>query len=63
VMEGCEVVHHGEFPLEGKYGVLQKCCAGYGEDNIINIEQQVYHICATLKDEQRRVALGLTPGR
>jgi hypothetical protein len=28
-MEGSEV-HHDEFSLEGKYGVLQKYCAGNG---------------------------------
>jgi hypothetical protein len=37
VMEGSEVLH-GDFPLEGRYGVLQKCCAGCGEDNAINVK-------------------------
>jgi hypothetical protein len=50
VMEGLEVLH-GEFPLEGRYGVLQKCCSGYGEDNAINIKQQIYRICAASEDE------------
>jgi hypothetical protein len=44
VMEGSEVLH-GKFSLEGRYGVLQKCCAGCGEDNVINVKQQVYRIC------------------
>jgi hypothetical protein len=43
MMEGSEVLH-GEFPLESRYGLLQKCYAGYGENNVINVEQQVYRI-------------------
>jgi hypothetical protein len=50
MMEGPKILC-GEFPLEGRYGPLQKCCAGGGEDNIINIKQQVYHICAVPEDE------------
>jgi hypothetical protein len=50
MMEGSEVLH-GEFPLEGRYGLLYKCCAGYGEDNVINVKQQVYRICAAPEDE------------
>jgi hypothetical protein len=34
-------VHHGEFLLEGKYGVLQERCAICSEHNVINIKQQV----------------------
>jgi hypothetical protein len=34
----------GEFLLEGRSGLLQKCCARCGEDNVINIKQQVYRI-------------------
>jgi hypothetical protein len=45
MMEGSDVLH-GEFPLEGRYGLLQKCYVGSGEDNVINIKQQVYRICA-----------------
>jgi hypothetical protein len=37
VMEGPEILH-GEFLLEGRYGLLQKCCAGSGEDIVINIK-------------------------
>jgi hypothetical protein len=37
VMEGSEVLH-GDFPLEGRYRVMQKCCVGCGEDNVINIK-------------------------
>jgi hypothetical protein len=44
-------VLHGEFSLERRYGVLQECCAGCGEYNIINIEQQVYRIGAVAEDE------------
>jgi hypothetical protein len=50
MMEWSEILL-GEFLLEGRYGLLQKCCAGCGEDNIINIKQQVYRIYATPKDE------------
>jgi hypothetical protein len=50
MMEGSEILH-GEFPLEGRYGPLQKCYARCGEDNIINVNQQVYHIYATPEDD------------
>jgi hypothetical protein len=43
MMEGPEILH-GEFLLEDIYGLLQKCCAGCGEDNVINIKQQLYRI-------------------
>jgi hypothetical protein len=43
MMEGPKILH-GEFSLEGRYGLLQKCCAGCGEYNAINIKQQVYRI-------------------
>jgi hypothetical protein len=29
---------HGEFLFEGRYGVLQECCARYDEYNVINIK-------------------------
>jgi hypothetical protein len=50
MMEGSEILHD-EFPPEGKYGLLQKCCAGCGDDNVINIKQQVYCIRATPEDK------------
>jgi hypothetical protein len=50
MMEGPEILHD-EFPLEGRYGMLQKCFAGYGEDNVINVKQQVYRIYVALEDE------------
>jgi hypothetical protein len=50
MMEGPEILHD-EFSLEGRHGLLQKGCAGGGEDNVINIKQQVYRICVTLEDE------------
>jgi hypothetical protein len=50
VMERSEVIHD-EFPLDDRYGVLQKCYVECGEDNIINIKQQVYRICVMAKDE------------
>jgi hypothetical protein len=52
-------VLHGEFPLEGRYGVLQECCARCSEHNVINIKQQVYCIGAVAEDEQGGVKLGL----
>jgi hypothetical protein len=52
-------VLHGEFPLEGKYGVLQERCARCGEHNVINIKQQVYRISAAAKYEHGGVGLGL----
>jgi hypothetical protein len=52
-------VLHGEFPLEGKYDVLQERCARCGEHNVINIKQQVYHIDVVAKDEQGGVGLGI----
>jgi hypothetical protein len=36
MMEGPEILH-SKFLLEGRYGLLQKCCAGSGEDNVINV--------------------------
>jgi hypothetical protein len=50
---------HDEFPLEGRYGVLQERCARCGEHNIINIKQQVYRIGAAMEDEQGGVGLVL----
>jgi hypothetical protein len=49
MMKGSEILR-GEFPLEGKYDLLQKYCAGCGEDNIITVKQYVYRICAALED-------------
>jgi hypothetical protein len=50
MMKGSKILH-GEFLLEDRYGLLQKCYAGCGEDNVINIKQQVYRIHVTPKDE------------
>jgi hypothetical protein len=50
MMEGSEVLH-GKFLLEGRYGLLQKCCTGCSENTVINVKQQVYRICAALEDE------------
>jgi hypothetical protein len=38
VVKRAEVLH-GEFPFEGRYGVLQEHCARCGEYNVINIKQ------------------------
>jgi hypothetical protein len=40
MMEGSKELH-GEFQLKSRYGLLQKCYAGYIEDNVINVKQQV----------------------
>jgi hypothetical protein len=46
-MEVLEVLHD-EFPLEGRYGVLQKCCAGCSEGNVINVKQtSILYLCCT----------------
>jgi hypothetical protein len=37
VVKRAEVLH-SEFPLEGRYGVLQERCARCGENNVINIK-------------------------
>jgi hypothetical protein len=50
MMEGSDILH-GEFSLEGRYDLLQKCYTGCSEENAINVKQQVYHICATPEDE------------
>jgi hypothetical protein len=50
MMEESEILH-GEFLLEGRYGLLQKCYAGGGEDNVTNVKQQIYRICAAPKDD------------
>jgi hypothetical protein len=46
-------VLRGEFPLEDRYGLLQKCCTGWGDDNVINVKQQIYHICAAPKTNKK----------
>jgi hypothetical protein len=50
---------HDEFPLEGRYGVLQKSCARCSEYKVIKIKKQVYFIDATAENEQGSVGLGL----
>jgi hypothetical protein len=50
IMEGPKIFHD-EFPLESRYGLSQKCCVGCGEDNVINVKQQVYRICAAPEDK------------
>jgi hypothetical protein len=52
-------VLHGEFPLKGRYGVLQERCARRGKYNVINIKQQIYLIGAAAEDEQGGVRPGL----
>jgi hypothetical protein len=52
-------VLQGEFPLEGRYGVMQEHCARCSEHNVINIKQQVHRISAAVEDKQRGVGLSL----
>jgi hypothetical protein len=52
-------VLHGEFPLEGRYGVLEERCARCSEHNVINIKQQIYRIGVLAEDEPGGVGFGL----
>jgi hypothetical protein len=56
-------VHHDEFLLESRYGVLQERCARCGEHNVINIKQQLYRISVAAEDEQGGVGLASTKPR
>jgi hypothetical protein len=50
IIEGPKIIRC-EFPLKSIYGLPQKCCTRCGEDNAINVKQQIYCICAAPKDE------------
>jgi hypothetical protein len=52
-------VLHGEFPLEGGYGVLRERRARCSEHNVININHQIYRIDAAEVDKQGGVELDL----
>jgi hypothetical protein len=58
VVEGVEVLH-GELLLESHSGMLEQLWAWGGEDDVINVEEQVRDVGATTIDEQRGVRLGL----
>jgi hypothetical protein len=55
MIEGLDILH-GEFPFEGRYGLLQKCCAGCSEDNVINITQHIYTISEPHRKTNKEVS-------
>jgi hypothetical protein len=58
VVERAEVLHY-ELLLESCSGTLEKLRARGGEDDVVNVEQQVSSVDAVTVDEQRGVRLGL----
>jgi hypothetical protein len=50
VMKLHEVLH-SILPLQGSGGAAQKLRTGCGQNNIINIKEQIYHVWAATKDE------------
>jgi hypothetical protein len=52
-------VHHRELLLESCSGMLEKLQARDGEDDVIDIEQQISSVGVATVDEQRGVRLGL----
>jgi hypothetical protein len=58
VVERAEVLHR-ELLLERCSGMLEKLQARGGEDDIVNVEQQVSSVGTAAVDEQRGVRLGL----
>jgi hypothetical protein len=58
VVERVEVLHR-ELLLESCSGMLEKLRARGGEDDVVDIEQQVSSVGTAMVDEQRGVRLGL----
>jgi hypothetical protein len=58
VVERAEVLQH-ELLLESCSGILEKLQARGGEDDVIDVEQQVSSVGAAMIDEQQGVRLGL----
>jgi hypothetical protein len=56
VMKWLEVLH-SKLSLQGSDGVAQKLQTGRGQNNIMNIKEQIYHVWAVMEDEERRVRL------
>jgi uncharacterized protein YqgV (UPF0045/DUF77 family) len=54
VMKRLEVLH-SKLPLQGSDGTAQKLRTGCGQNNIINIKEQIYHVWAATENEERRV--------
>jgi hypothetical protein len=57
-VERAEVLHH-ELLLESCSGTLEKLWARGGEDDVVDVEQQISSVGAAAVDEQRGVRLGL----
>jgi hypothetical protein len=53
-VEGAEVLHN-ELLLESCSGTLKKLRARGGEDDVVDLEQQVSSVGAAMVDEQRGV--------
>jgi hypothetical protein len=62
VAEGAEVLH-GELLLESCSGTLKQLQARSCEDDVIDVEEQVYNVSTATIDEQRGVRLGLHKAR
>jgi hypothetical protein len=58
VVERTEVLHC-ELLLESRSGTLEKLRARGGEDDVVDVEQQVSSVGAATVDKQRGVRLGL----
>jgi hypothetical protein len=52
-------VLHRELLLESCSGILEKLWARGGEDDVVDVEQEVSNVSASTVDEQRGVRLGL----
>jgi hypothetical protein len=50
-VERAEVLHH-ELLLESCSGTLEKLCARGGEDDVVDVEQQISSVGAAAVDEQ-----------
>jgi hypothetical protein len=58
VVELTQILHR-ELVLESSDDPAEKWLVGGGEDNVINIEQQVCSVGSMVVDEQGRIRLGL----
>jgi hypothetical protein len=58
VVERVEVLHR-KLLLESCSGTLEKLQARGGEDDVVDVEQQVSSVSVAVVDEQRGVRLGI----
>jgi hypothetical protein len=58
VVERAEVLH-SEVLLESHSGTLEKLRAPGGEDDVVDVEQQISSVSTVVVDEQQSVRLGL----